>query len=113
MPTSRSEADADMKIPNIWFHDKDGKIDPLLTFTFFAVMVILFKLLFAGATLTISHFTWTVTAPDATVIGAAWSPTLVAYVANKYVNYNYHPDYVAMKKDLDGDGKDEEVLVKK
>lgn len=102
------------RAPSIWFHDRDGKIDPILTFAFFAVIVILFKLLFAGASVDFGpHFKFAVTAPDATVIAAAWAPTLGAYVTNKYVNYQYHPDYIKMKKDIDGDGDEEEIIVKK
>ena len=103
-----------MRMPKIWFHDNEGHDDPLLTFTFLAVLVILFKLLFAGATLTIGKWlAWTIASADATVIGAAWGPTLLAYVSYKYVKFNYHPDYLRMKADINGDGKLEDVNVEK
>lgn len=101
-----------MDMRSIWFKDKDGRPDPVLSFTFFAVFTILFKLLFAGAHIVVGKWLdFTVMGPDASVIGAAWMPTLGAYVMNKYVNYNYHPDYIKMKKDVDGDGDEEEVMV--
>ena len=102
------------KLPSIWFKDNEGHDDPLLTFSFLAVLVILFKLLFAGAVLTIGKWlVWTVGGADAATITACWTPTLVAYVTNKYVKYNYHPDYIKMKKDIDGDGDEEEIIVDK
>ncbi len=102
-----------MDMRSLWFKDKDGKPDPVLTFAFLSVVVVLAKMLFAGATVKLfgGAFLWTITSPDATTIAAAWIPTLGAYVSNKYVNYNYHPDYVRMKKDIDGDGDEEEVLI--
>ncbi len=98
----------------LWLKDKDGKPDAVLTFATLSVAVVLIKLLFAGAVFTIGKWlTFTVVGPDAGTIGAVFLPTLGAYVSNRYVNYNYHPDYVKMKKDIDGDGDEEEVLVPK
>ena len=97
-----------------WMKNTDGKPDAVLTFASFAMLVVLLKLLFAGAELNWPpHFSFKILSIDAASIGAILLPTLGAYVSNKYVNFNYHPDYIAMKKDIDGDGKPEDVLVKK
>lgn len=99
-----------MKMP--WLKDRDGNPDPVLTFATFAVGVVLFKLIFNGASLSWPpHFTFVIGGVDATVIGAILLPTLGAYVSNKYVAYNFHPDYIKMKKDIDGDGKEEDIMV--
>ncbi len=103
-----------MKMPVLWLRNPEGKPDAVLTFATAAVVVVLGKLLFAGADLSWApHFTFKIQAIDATAIAAVFLPTLGAYVSNKYVNLNYHPDYIKMKKDIDGDGKEEEVLVPK
>lgn len=80
----------------LWFKDADGRPDSVLTFSFFSVWTILLKLFFAGATITLPFFKFTVVAPDATVIGALLLPTLGAYVSNKYVKLNFHPFYKTM-----------------
>lgn len=99
-----------MQMP--WLKDRDGKQDPILTFATLSVSVVLFKLIFQGASLAWPpHFTFVVNGIDATVIGAILLPTLGAYVSNKYVAYNYHPDYVKMKVDVNGDGIQEDVIV--
>ena len=97
-----------------WLKDKDGRQDPIITFATFSVAAVLFKLIFQGAVFSWPpHFVFTVAGIDAATIGALFLPTLGAYVSSKYVNYNYHPDYIKMKKDIDGDGKEEDVLVEK
>ena len=101
-----------MKMP--WIKNTDGRPDAVLTFALFSVATVLMKMLFAGLTIKYKEFfTYTVMAPDAATIGAVFLPTLGAYVSNKYVNLNFHPDYLRMKKDIDGDGKEEEVFVPK
>lgn len=98
----------------IWLNSPDGKPDAVLTFSAVAFATVIFKLLFAGLSLPVSwKIGWTVQPIDATTIGAILSPTLLAYVSNKYVNLNYHPEYIKMKRDIDGDGHEEEILVKK
>jgi hypothetical protein len=99
-----------MKMP--WFKDRDGIQDPILTFATLSISVILFKMLFHGVVISWPpHFVFTVSSLDASAIGAILLPTLGAYVSNKYVVYNFHPDYVQMKKDIDGDGKEETIMV--
>jgi len=99
-----------MQMP--WLKDRDGKQDPILTFATLAVSTVLFKLIFQGATLNWPpHFSFTIAGIDATTIGAILLPTLGAYVSNKYVAYNFHPDYIRLKKDIDGDGDEEEIMV--
>jgi hypothetical protein len=95
----------------LWFRDADGNPDAVLTFSLLAVVTVLFKILFAGAVVTLPHFTFTIVAPDAASIGAVLLPTLGAYVSNKYVHFNYHPTYKKMMIDTDGDGVKEEVQV--
>ena len=98
----------------IWLLNPDGKQDAVLTFSAVAFATVIFKLLFVGLALPASwKIGWVVQPIDATTIGAILLPTLGAYVSNKYVNLNYHPDYIKMKADIDGDGKPEEVLVEK
>lgn len=101
-----------MKMP--WIKNTDGKPDAVLTFATLSISVVLIKLLFSGASLTWPpHFSWVLQTIDAGSIGAILLPTLGAYVSNRYVNLNFHPDYVKMRKDIDGDGKDEDVFVQK
>lgn len=98
----------------IWLNNPDGKPDAVLTFSAVAFATVIFKLLFAGLALPASwKIGWTVQPIDATTIGAILLPTLGAYVSNKYVNLNYHPDYLKMKADIDGDGQAEDVFVEK
>lgn len=99
-----------MRMP--WLKNTDGKPDAVLTFATFAIATVLFKMFFAGADLSWApHFKWVVQTVDAASIGAILLPTLGAYVSNKYVNFNYHPEYVRMKKDINADGKEEDIIV--
>jgi hypothetical protein len=90
----------------LWIKNTDGKPDAVLTFALMSVVTVLFKLLLAGLVVSYkTYFTWTITVPDAATIGAVFLPTLGAYVSNKYVTYNYHPDNVARRLAGEGDNK--------
>ena len=81
-----------------WFRNVDGRPDAVLTFAAMAMFTVLFKLVFAGASFSWPpHFTLISTPIDTGTIAAVLLPTLGAYVSNKYVNLNYHPDYVNAK----------------
>lgn len=101
-------------IPFPWIRNTDGKPDAVLTFALAGFTVILAKFLFAGLHVVWgAHVDFTVVAPTSGEIAAVLLPTLGSYVSNKYVNLNFHPDYLKMRKDIDGDGKEEDVLVPK
>jgi len=90
----------------IWIRGSDGRPDAVLTFALASIIVILFKILFAGLTITLGSLVFAITAPDATTIGTVFTPMLAAYVSNKYVNLNFHPDYIKMRKDNEDGGGD-------
>ena len=95
-------------VRTIWIKGSDGRPDAVLSFATAAVAVILFKILFAGLTITLGRLVFAITAPDATTIGTVFTPTLLAYVSNKYVSLNYHPDYIKMRQDaMNGSQQDQ------
>jgi hypothetical protein len=96
-----------------WIKNTDGRPDAVLTFASAAVFVVLARLTFAGLEINLGNIKWVIQTIDGTTIGAVLLPTLGAYVSNKYVNLNFHPDYIRMKKDIDGDGKEDDILVPK
>jgi hypothetical protein len=83
-----------------WLRDRDGNQDPVLTFALLAMVTVIFKVLFAGATLKVGNWlNFSISPIDAATIGALFLPTLGAYVSNRYVAYNYHPDYLKMRRE--------------
>ena len=94
-----------------WVKSGDGHPDPVLTMAWIGFIVVIFRVAVNDLTITVLHQTLTFKNIDPLVIGAVLAPTLGAYVTNHYNNMKNNPFYVKMRKDIDGDGKEEEILV--
>jgi hypothetical protein len=75
----------------LWIKNTDGKKDAVLTMTFMGFLVVLVKVLFAGAVFDLGVRTVSVGTIDAAAIAAILTPTLGAYVMRKYTDQKYAP----------------------
>lgn len=101
-------------LPNVrWIKSGDGHEDPVLTMTWIAFIIIIFRVAVNDLTITIWHQTLSFKTIDPLVIGAVFGTLLTAFVTNHYNNLKNNPFYVKMRKDIDGDGKEEDILVPK
>ena len=99
-------------IPNVrWLKSGDGHEDPVLTMVWIGFLVIVFRVSVSDLTINVLHQTLAFKAIDPLVIGAFFAPLLTAFVANHYNNMKNNPFYYKMRKDIDGDGKEEDVIV--
>lgn len=96
-----------------WIKSGDGHEDPVLTMAWIGFLIIMFRVAVNDLTITVFHQSLSFKTIDPLVIGAVLAPTLGAYVANHYNNMKNSPFYLRLKKDIDGDGVEEEILVPK
>lgn len=66
----------------------DGKPDAVFTMAVWAVTIVLFKVLFAGMSITVGERVLTAGIIDAGVIAAVLTPTLGAYVVRRHTDAN-------------------------
>lgn len=85
----------------LWIKNTNGRPDAVLTFALVSMVIVFFKLMFAGVEFSFDGFKWIVQTIDAATIGAILVPTLGAYVSNKYVNLQYNPEYDSMYKKIE------------
>jgi hypothetical protein len=101
-------------LPKIrWIKSGDGHEDPVLTMAWIGFIVIIFRVAVNELTIKLWGQTLTFAKIDPIVIAAVLGPTLGAYVANHYNNMKNSPFYQKLRKDIDGDGKEEEVYIEK
>lgn len=74
---------------NWMLKNSDGERDAVLTLTVAGFLVILFKFVIAGMSITFSSNTYTAGDIDAATIGALLTPTLGAYVARRYTDRKF------------------------
>ncbi len=99
-------------LPNFrWVKSGDGHEDPVLTMLWLGFIVIIFRVIVSDLTIKVFGQSLSFKPLDPLIIGAFFAPLLTAFVANHYNNMKNNPFYVKMRKDIDGDGKEEDVLV--
>lgn len=76
----------------LWITNTEGKKDAVLTMTLVGFLVVLVKVLFAGAVFDLGVRTVSVGTIDAATIAAILTPTLGAYVMRKYTDQKYAVD---------------------
>jgi hypothetical protein len=96
-----------------WIKSGDGHEDPILTMLWIGFIVVIFRVAVNDLTITVFHQSLSFKTIDPLVIGAVFGPLLTAFVANHYNNMRNNPFYLKMKKDINGDGVEEEILVPK
>lgn len=81
-----------------WTKNGDGRPDPVLTMTWIGFVVIMVRVLVGGVNVVIAGHTLSVSPVDSGVIAAILTPTLGAYVANRYSTMVNHPYYAKMRQ---------------
>ena len=94
-----------------WFKNGDGQEDAVLTMAWVGFLVVVFRVLVSGLEIHIWKQDLKFSTIDAGTIASILTPTLGAYVAHQYNSMKNNPYYIKMKKDIDGDGKEEDVVV--
>ena len=94
-----------------WFKNGDGQEDAVLSMAWLGFLVIIFRVLMSGLEIKVYGQMLKFSPVDAGLVAAILTPTLGAYVAHHYSALKNNPFYLKMKKDIDGDGKEEEVSV--
>ena len=101
-------------LPRIrWIKSGDGHEDPILTMLWIGFLIVIFRVAVNDLTITVFHQSLGFKTIDPLVIGAVFGPLLAAFVTNHYNNMKHNPFYLKMKKDIDGDGVEEDILVQK
>ena len=96
-----------------WIKSGDGHEDPILTMLWIGFLVVIFRVAVNDLTITVFHQSLSFKTIDPLVIGAVFGTLLTAFVTNHYNNMKNSPFYLRLKKDIDGDGVEEEILVQK
>jgi len=81
-----------------WVRNTDGNEDAVLTMTLIGFVVVVLKVLAAGASFTVAGHSVAIGTIDAATIGALLTPTLGAYVAKKYTDRKFSDAAAAAKE---------------
>lgn len=103
--------DMDLLKMKRWFKNGDGKEDAVLTMAWIGFLVIIFRILVSGLEFKVYGQMLKFSSIDAGIIAAVLTPTLGAYVAHQYNALKNNPYYIRAKKDIDGDGKEDDVVI--
>ena|SRR3990172_240702 len=94
-----------------WFRNGDGHDDPVLTMAWIGFIVIISRVLVSGLKIHVWGQQLDFSPVDSGLVAAILTPTLGAYVGNHYSNMKNNPFYIKRRMDIDGDGKEEDVVI--